>query len=490
MEEEVTTLKQREVFTVIDRPQGAKVLGSKWVYKTKTDSQGDVQRHRARLVVQGFRQTQGIDYDEVFSPVVNFVIIRLFMLLLVVRRKWVDAHLDVKCAYLYGELTQPTFVAVPEGFQDPSKPHAVWSLKRALYGLHQSGRQWYSKLVEELLKIGFIRIPGFSCSFSLNNVAVLLFYVDDLILFALNSTILAQVIQKVSSVFDVTNLGRIQKLLGVVFDRSEGKIKLHQTGYISNLGNEFGISPNKLVKVPLTVGTVLQKPAEAEEQLGNFPYRSLVGSLLFLATRTRPDLLFPVILLSQFNTCYTGVHEKCLLQVLQYACNTKSLTINLSDCTSDCLYAFTDASWANDRDERKSFGGYLIFLGGVPLSWGCKKQSVVALSSMEAEFMAIVNCLRELHWLSEIFRNFSPVINQQKLPVLYSDSLAAIHFSRNDLETSRTKHISIKYFFVKDWLARKYFELKSVSGKLNLADVFTKPQNAQSLDRFNQAVFV
>ena len=104
--------------------------------------------------------------------------------------------------------------------------------------------------------------------------------------------------------------------------------------------------------------------------------------------------------------------------------------------------------------------------------------------------MAIVNCLRELHWLSEIFRNFSPVANNQKLPALYSDSLAAIHFSRNELETSRTKHISIKYFFVKDWLAKKYFELKSVSGKLNLADVFTKPQNAQSLDRFNQAVFV
>ena len=225
-----------------------------------------------------------------------------------------------------------TFVTIPEGFRDLSKPQAVWSLKRALYGLHQSGRQWYSKLVEELVKIGFVRIPGFSCSFSLNNIAVLLFYVDDLILFAINNAILSQVINKVSSVFNVTNLGRIQKLLGVVFDRSDGNIKLHQTGYISNLGNEFGISPNKLVKVPLPVGTVLQKPAEAEEQLSNFPYRSLVGSLLFLATRTRPDLLFPVILLSQFNTCFTGVHEKCLLQVLQYACNTKSFALNLSDC--------------------------------------------------------------------------------------------------------------------------------------------------------------
>ena len=489
MQEEVTTLKQREVFTEVEKPQGAKVLGTKWVFKTKTDSNGETQRHRARFVVQGFRQTQGIDYDEVFSPVVNFVVIRLFILLLVVRRQWVDAHLDIKCAYLYGELQQTTFVAPPEGFQNSTSPNTVWLLKRALYGLHQSGRQWYARLVEELLKIGFIRIPGFSCAFQLNNIAVLLFYVDDLVLFAINNSFLQSVIRKVSQVFDITNLGRIQKLLGVVFDRRQGKIQLNQTGYISNLAKEFEIEPNKLVKVPLNVGTILQKPAEAEEHSSNFPYRSLVGSLLFLATRTRPDLLFPVILLSQFNTCFTRVHEKCLLQVLQYACNTQTHSLNLSDCSSDCMFAFTDASWANDRDERKSFGGFLIFLGGVPLSWGCKKQSVVALSSMEAEFMAIVNCLRELHWLAGIFSNFSPVANHQKLPVVFSDSLAAIHFSRNDLETSRTKHIDIKYFFVKDWLARGYFELKSVSGKLNLADIFTKPQNAQSLDRFRQAVF-
>jgi len=489
MDEEVTTLKQREVFTEVEKPHGAKILGTKWVFKTKTDSNGDTQRHRARLVVQGFRQTQGIDYDEVFSPVVNFVVIRLFMLLLVVRRKWVDAHLDVKCAYLYGELQQITFVAPPEGYRNSSRPNLVWQLKRALYGLHQSGRQWFAKLVEELYKIGFRKIPGFSCSFHFNNIAVLLFYVDDLVLFAINNTVLREVICKLSQVFDITNLGRIQKLLGVVFDRCDGKIRLNQTGYIANLAKDFGITPNKLVKVPLNVGTVLQKPAEAVEILSNFPYRSLVGSLLFLATRTRPDLLFPVILLSQYNTCFSGVHEKCLLQVLQYATNTQNLSLNLSECTSDCIYAFTDASWANDRDERKSFGGYLIFLGGVPLSWGCKKQSVVALSSMEAEFMAVVNCLRELHWLSEIFSNFLPVGNNQKLPVLFSDSLAAIHFSRNELETSRTKHIDIKYFFVKDWLAKGYFELKSVSGKLNLADVFTKPQNSQSLDRFSQAVF-
>ena len=490
MDEEIETLKQREVFEEMERPPGAKVLGTKWVYKTKDDSSGDSRRHRARLVVQGYRQTQGVDYDEVFSPVVNFVVIRLFMLLLVVRRGWVDVHLDVKCAYLYGELRQITYTALPEGYQSSSIKNSVWLLKRALYGLHQSGREWFQKLISELFKIGFQKIPGFCCAFEWKGVSVLLFYVDDLVLFAENSAILENMISQISKIFDITILGPVRKLLGVTFDRRGEEILIHQRNYIVNLAQEYGLSRNNLIKVPMQIGTVIQKPADLASVVSNFPYRSLVGSLLFLATRTRPDILFSIILLSQYNTCHTILHERCLMQVLQFVLNTQEKAINLSACQGDDLQAFTDASWANDRDDRRSFGGYLVFLGGVPLSWGCKKQSVVALSSMEAEFMAIVNCLREVNWLQGIFRNFKGFENSDfNLPIIFSDSLAAIHFSRNDLETSRTKHIDIKYHFVKDWLSKGYFVLHSVKGTLNLADVFTKPQSWPNMERFLQAVF-
>ena len=489
MDEEIATLKQRDVFEALERPENAKVLGTKWVYKTKNDSTGDSRRHRARLVVQGFRQTQGLDYDEVFSPVVNFVVIRLFCILLVVRRGWVDAHLDVKCAYLYGELPVTTFISIPEGYHSTERPGFVWRLKRALYGLHQSGRQWYQKLVEELMKIGFSKIPGFSCAFHLCETAVLLFYVDDLILFALNGSILSRVIHKISSIFDVVNLGPIHKLLGVSFERNGKDIAIHQKHFILSLADEYGIVENKMVKVPMHVGTVVQKPSHISETASKFPYRSLIGSLLFLATRTRPDIMFAVILLSQYNNCFDVTHEKCLIQVLQYVVNTYDKCISLSKCASDQLHAYTDASWANSRDDCKSFGGYIVFLGGAPISWGCKKQRVVALSSMEAEFMAIVNCLREVHWLAGIFRYFSPLMSSKYLPIIFSDSMSAIHFCKNELETTRTKHINIKYNFVKDWLMREYFVLRSVSGKVNLADIFTKPQSSANQERFLDAVY-
>jgi len=408
---------------------------------------------------------------------------------MVVRRGWVDAHLDVKCAYLYGELNETTYVSFPEGFHFPTGADLVWRLKKALYGLHQSGRSWYQKLVDELINIGFQKVPGFSCVFQLNDCALLLFYVDDLVLFAVDLSILKSVISTISRIFDVVDLGPIRKLLGVHFERDGQDIRLHQRTFIEKLGNDFGLKQNDLIKVPLQVGTVIQKPLDSSEIDSSFPYRSLIGSLLFLATRTRPDIMFAVILMSQYNSCFSLTHEKCVLQILQFVVNTKDRCINLSSCQSDELVAYTDASWANDRDDRRSFGGYLVFLGGTPLSWGCKKQSVVALSSMEAEFMAIVNCLREVHWLAGIFQFFQPVFDQNNKPTLFSDSLAAIHFSRNDLETARTKHIDIKYHFVKDWLSRGYFVLRSVSGKMNIADIFTKPQSWPNLEKIMSIIF-
>ena len=489
MAEEIETMKERDVFDVLPMPPDAKVLGTRWVFKTKRDTDGNIKRHRARLVVQGNRQRFGIDYDEVFSPVVNFVLIRLFLLLLVINRGWVDTHLDIKCAYMYGHLEQPTFVRPPEGYREGVQPDVVWRLKKSLYGLHQSGRQWHERLLSEIVKLGFEKVPGYSCVFQRNNNIVLLVYVDDIIVFAQNNSVLQQLVADFERVFDITNLGCITKLLGVNFDRSPNQISIHQTDYIESLAMEYGISPNSLVKVPVHVGQVISKPKSEEEEETNFPYRSLVGSLLFLASRSRPDLLFPVILLSQYNTGHSLTHVKCLLQVLQYAVNTRFQTIQLSKSADENLYAYTDASWASDRDDRKSFCGFITFLGGIPLSWGCKKQSSVALSSMEAEFLGVVHCLKDTRWLSGIFRAFDPVKNLSNLPTVFSDSLSAINYSKNQMETSGTKHIEIRYNFVKDWLLKGYFSLKPVAGKLNIADIFTKPQSAPTLDKFRDIVY-
>ena len=489
MGDEVETMRQRDVYDAVPLPDNVKVLGTRWVFKTKRDTDGEVVRYRARLVVQGNRQRFGVDYDEVFSPVVNFVVIRLFLLLLVNNRGWVDAHLDIKCAYLYGHLDKPTYIKPPDGFQEGLQGDVVWRLKKALYGLHQSGRQWHERLLQEIMLMNFEKIPGFSCAFHRNNEIVLLVYVDDIIVFAKNSKLLHEFISEIEKVFEISDLGRITRLLGVNFERTNSDIFIHQVDYVDSLGLEYGITANAMVKVPVHVGRTFSKPLNVEEEETNFPYRSLVGSLLFLASRTRPDILFPVILLSQYNTGHTTAHVKALLQILQYVVNTRHQAIRLSTTSDESLYAYTDSSWASDRDDRKSFSGYLVFLGEIPLSWGCKKQSSVALSSMEAEFLGIVHCLKDTHWLSGIFKEFKPVANFNHVPSVFSDSLSAINYSKNQMETSNTKHIEIRYNFVKDWLIKGYFVLKPIPGKLNIADVFTKPQSAQSMQKFREIIF-
>ena len=293
MADEVETMRVRDVFEAVPTPENAKILGTRWVYKTQRDMDGNPVRYRARLVVQGNRQRFGIDYDEVFSPVVNFVIIRLFFILLVINRNWVDAHLDIKCAYLYGNLEQQTFIKPPDGFNQNLHGTTVWRLKRALYGLHQSGRQWHERLLQEILTLKFTKVPGFSCVFHRRNEIVILVYVDDIIIFAKNSKLLAEFVTEIESIFEITDLGRVTRLLGVNFERVNNEIFIHQVDFIESLGQEYGVVPNSLVKVPVHVGKSFSKPLSPEEEETEFPYRSLVGSLLFLASRTRPDILFP-----------------------------------------------------------------------------------------------------------------------------------------------------------------------------------------------------
>uniref|UniRef100_T1J6U1 Uncharacterized protein n=1 Tax=Strigamia maritima TaxID=126957 RepID=T1J6U1_STRMM len=234
------------------------------------------------------------------------------------------------------------------------------------------------------------------------------------------------------------------------------------------------------------IGTTLTK-CKPEESISDFPYRSLIGSLMFLASRTRPDILYAVTYLSQFNVMHSAKHVKCLKQVLQYVINTEHLVVNLSKCINESLYVHVDASWATDLDSCKfwrsycvpwrstsflgvakskealpealwrlnaswatdldsckSFGGHIVYLGGAPLSWGCKKQGSVAGSTMEAEYIALVHAVREIYWMSSMFEYYI-LLNYVNVPKVFSDSMSSIQFMQNDLENTKTKHLRIKY---------------------------------------------
>lgn len=182
MEEELKTIKDRDVWTLVEKPKNEKVLGSRWVYTLKCNSENKIVRFKARLVAQGFRQEKGIQYDQVFSPVVNFTIIRLFFSTLVSGLKWYHIQMDIRCAYLYAPLSEKIYIKQPVGFTNPDKPDHVCLLTKALYGLHQSGREWFYELNSVLETLNFRKLEWTNCVYSFNSNVVLLLYVDDIIL--------------------------------------------------------------------------------------------------------------------------------------------------------------------------------------------------------------------------------------------------------------------------------------------------------------------
>lgn len=490
MDDEISTLKSRDVYKEVDKPPKTKILGNKWIYRLKRDAEGNVKRFRSRLVVQGFRQTHGVDFDEVFSPVVDYVLVRVFFVLLVVLRGWVDTHIDIKCAYLYGKLKESIHMQIPLGYRTNNNVDKVWLLQRALYGLHQSGRQWYFDLDDTLQKLGFVKFELFNCVYTLGVNVVLVVYVDDIVIFSSDTATKEIVLNLIGEYYEFVNLGKVTMLLGVKFIRENGRIVMSQKHYIEKLAEEYDVIRDNMIKVPVHVGSLVESPRIGEELDLNFPYRSLVGSLLFLASRTRPDILFPVILLSQYNEQHTATHVGMLMQVLRYVVNTIDYAIDLSKCSDDMFSCFTDASYASDRDSRKSFGGFIVFLGGVPISWGCKKQSMVTLSTMHAEYVAMTKAVIELHWLARIYDHYIFHSDGYRLPITYCDSQAAIDYCKNELESNAHKQMDIKYKFLRGWLRKKYFELRNISTTYNVADIFTKPLSRSRIDFLCENIFV
>ena len=473
MDDEIETFVKRGVYEEVQKPTKARVLGGKWIYKLKKDADGNVKRYRSRLVAQGFRQALGVDYDDVFSPVVNYVVIRFFFLLLVVLSGWSDTHLDVKCAYLYGDLHETIYMRIPDGYATKGKHDTVWLLKKSLYGLHQSGRMWHQKLNEELMKIGFESVIGVNCVYTFGPNVVLLVYVDDLVLFTKTDADKQSVFNLLTGCFDIVDLGPVTMLLGVAFERNGTNFFMHQAHYITKIAEKFKSAMQCFVTVPVASGTTVVKPLDGEEEL-DFPYRSLIGSLLFLATRSRPDILFSVIQLSQFNNCHSKKHVQLLLQVLEYVVSTKDFYIDLYSCTSDKMYAYSDASWATNLADRRSFSGYIIYLGGTPISWGCSKQKCVAQSSMESEYLALAPCVKEAKWLSDIFANCHVLGGKYRKPLVFTDSTSAESFTKNCVENVRSRHIDVRYHFLRDWFNNKLYDLEYVKGDLNVADLLTK----------------
>ncbi|KAM0002129.1 putative RNA-directed DNA polymerase [Helianthus debilis subsp. tardiflorus] len=481
MVDEIQALRHNNTWTLVPRPSCTNVVGSKWVFRIKYHSDGSIDRYKARLVAQGFTQIPGLDYSHTFSPVVKASTIRI-VLSLAVLNKWNLHQLDVKNAFLNGDLNETVFMEQPPGFVNLSHPDYVCKLSKALYGLKQAPRAWFQRLSTFLLSYGFICSRADSSLFILRkdtHIMYLLVYVDDLILTGNDDTILRSFISRLHREFAIKDLGSLNYFLGLEVVHTDTGLFLTQAKYAKDILLRAKLFDSKPVHTPLA-------PHESFTASGvpysdPTSYRSLVGALQYL-TITRPDLSYAVNQLSQFLHCPTVDHFRAVKRLLRYVKGTISFGLSYSRSHPPDIVGYSDADWARCLDTRRSTYGYSIFLGGNLVSWSAKKQPTVSRSSCESEYRAMANTAAELVWITHLLRELHALPPTR--PTLLCDNKSALFMTQNPVSHKRAKHIDLDYHFIRELVNSGKLYTKFVPTNLQVADIFTK-----SLPRAQFVVF-
>jgi len=474
MEDEMQSIHDNKTWTLTDLPSGRRCIGTKWVYKIKKDASNKFQRYKARIVAKGYAQVAGLDFDKTFAPVVRIDSIRLLFAISAFLGLEI-LHADCKTAFLNGNSDLEIYIQQPEGFISHQYPHKVLLLNKSLYGLKQAPRIWYLLLCTTIIELGFTPLETDpSIYFCPSQHILLAVYVDDILIFGLTKESCQQVYNHLSKHFKMQNLGAPTSFLGLNIVRSQPhEISINQTGYIDRILTRFQMQNAQPARTPLDASFPLLKAA-TDDKLANLQlYQELIGSLNHLAVFSRPDISNAVSQLSQFLTQPTETHLKAARHVLRYLKHTSTYSISYlkGNNLNLRLLGFTDANWGGDKNDRKSHTGYLFCLNGSPISWTSKKQSTVATSTMEAEYMALSDAAREaiarLQQLSELKFMIPP-------PLLLSDNQGALDIAENPTNFQRAKHIDIRYHFVRHTLESNQISIDYIPSSDNPADVLTK----------------
>jgi hypothetical protein len=484
MQEEYGALMDNGTWELADLPAGRKAIKCKWVYKLKYSGTGELLRHKARLVAKGFTQIHGIDFDETFSPVARLDSVRL-LLALAALEDWDIHQIDVKTAFLNGELDEELYMEQPEGFVVPGHRLKVCRLRKAIYGLKQASRVWYLKLKTVLSLIGFDEmITGDVCIFGyrqqvgdINVLTIIIVYVDDMNLLGNNLPHIQQVKSHLNDHFSITDLGDTSYFLGlhITRDRSKRQLHLDQHKYIGDVLTRFQMEECNPAFTPFPTGCVLQKnnsPVDDNDPDFIRQYQSIVGSLMYAMLGTRPDIAFAVNKLSQFGSNPDQSHLKAARHVLRYMKGTKDLILTYGLNQDGSIVGYSDADYAGDPDTRLSTTGYVYLLGGAAIAWTSRKQRTVATSTTEAEYMALSDAAKHAAWTNILCTQLG---FDAGLPILLgADNKGSRDLASSPVNNRSTKHIEVRYHFIREKVAEGLIKLFPVSSLDNVADTFTK----------------
>ena len=498
MDDEMASLRKNQTWELVPLPEGVKPVDCKWLFKIKDGiSEDEPPKYKSRLVAKGFSQKEGIDYNEVFSPVVKHKSIRVLLAMVSVFNLELD-QLDVKTAFLHGNLEEEIYMKQPEGFVDSEKSDHVCFLKKSLYGLKQSPRQWYKRFDAFMVSHEFMRNQYDSCVYFKTlpdgSFIYLLLYVDDMLIAAKNRAEINKLKQLLSSEFEMKDLGAAKKILGMEIwrDRDAGLLYVSQQKYIEKLMQAFHMDHSKPVSTPLAQHfkfdhSTLPSTDEEVEYMKSVPYSSVVGSLMYAMVCTRPDLAFAVSVVSRFMSNPGKAHWEAVKWIMRYLKGSSSVCLVYGNGdVSSGLVGFTDSDHGGDLMKRRSLTCYIFTLFGCAISWRASLQPTVALSTTEAEYMSLTEGVKEGMWLNGFLGSLG--LNLSK-PVIYCDSQSALCLAKNPVYHERTKHIDVRLNFIRDVIEEKLFSIEKVATEVNPADMLTKPITTEkfkhSLDLVN-----
>ncbi|CAI7866723.1 unnamed protein product [Closterium sp. NIES-53] len=470
---------ENETWTLTNLPPGRKALDCTWVLRVKTDAEGRLERRKTRLVIKGFQQREGIDFQEVFAPVAKAPTLWLLL----------------AAAAVYEEI----YMKQPEGYDDGSG--RVCRFNKAIYGLKQAPRCWYARLVEVLEALGF-KVSG--CDESLfmteweEEKVFLLVYVDDILLFSPSLERIKEVQGKLKETFQCKALGPVGYYLGLHVERDEmkGWLRLHQHKYLAAMGEKYGLEEGRSVKTLLPSEFQLHLDEEEGEVLEyklQRWFQSMVGSLMYASVNTRPDIAFSVSQLARVVSRPLQEHLDAAKRLVRYCMATSRVGLQysvhgqlkqkgveeVSTKTSAparrghlYLSCFTDATWASDISDATSHGGYICCVGGSPVSWKSKKQGEIAHSSTESEYMALFHGVKEVVWMRRLLEELG---QEQEGPTpVFCDSQGAIAMARNAVLHGLNKHMHIKWHWVRKEVKKGTISLHYINTTKQPTDFLTK----------------
>lgn len=477
MGEEMHSHEENNTWSLTELPTDRKAIKAKWVYKSKRDQSGAIIRYKARLVAKGCAQKYGIDYDETYSPVVRHTSIR-FLFALAVKKELRVHQMDAVTAFLQGELTESIYMEQPESYSDGTK--RVCKLNKAIYGLKQAGRQWNLKLDAALLDFGLGKSKLDPCVYYAGKMELIVaIYVDDFLIFYKTERTLNEIKKFLSSTFKMKDIGPAKSCLGININQGDDYIELDQTSYINDILDHYGMKDCKPMGTPSDTNQKLSVQTFSPENslVGQVPYQEAVGSLLYLTQATRPDIAFAVNDVSRFNNNHSDIHWKAIKRIFRYLSGTKHYKLKYTRKGLTDLHIYCDADWASDIDKRRSCTGFVAKLSNAAISWQSKRQSTTALSSTEAEYMALSSAVCEVIWIRQLAMEIDQAT--EKPTLVLCDNESAIKLGQSEAYRPRTKHIDIRFHHLREKVSEKAIELKHISTDLMAADSLTKAVSKQ-----------